>query len=122
MAGCPFVHTVHFPSSAFAWTYTKATDGTATESKEPAVYSLPAKPWKKRYRCSLCGVAVAGYSERTGNWSVWASQLDQKNEEDVKKIIKPTAHIFYGTRMLDVEDGIGKWDGYEGSSTKLELR
>lgn len=54
--------------------------------------------------------------------SVWAAHLDRKYEADVKELIKPTAHIFYETRMLDVEDGIGKWEGYEGSSVKLELR
>ncbi|KAF7785197.1 hypothetical protein Agabi119p4_1362 [Agaricus bisporus var. burnettii] len=35
--------------------------------------------------------------------------------------IKPTAHIFYKTRMLDVPDGLPKWDGYENQSNRLDL-
>ena len=33
--------------------------------------------------------------------------------------LRPTAHMFYGTRLLDIEDGLGKWEGYEGKSEKI---
>ena len=35
--------------------------------------------------------------------------------------VKPSAHIFYGTRMVDIRDGLGKWEGYVGSSVRLDL-
>jgi hypothetical protein len=34
-------------------------------------------------------------------------------------LIKPTAHQFYGTRVIDVNDGLSKWEGYEGTSTQI---
>jgi hypothetical protein len=33
--------------------------------------------------------------------------------------VRPTAHIFYGTRLIDIEDDLGKWEGYEGISEKI---
>jgi hypothetical protein len=33
--------------------------------------------------------------------------------------VRATAHMFYDTRMLDVDDGLGKWDGYENKSTRI---
>jgi len=33
--------------------------------------------------------------------------------------VEPTAHQFYGTRMLDVNDELGKWEEYEGKSEKV---
>ena len=34
-------------------------------------------------------------------------------------VIKPTAHIFYDTRMLDVNDELPKWKGYGNESERL---
>jgi hypothetical protein len=34
-------------------------------------------------------------------------------------IAKPTAHQFYGTRMLDVNDDLTKWEGYQSNSDNL---
>ena len=39
--------------------------------------------------------------------------------KEVWEVVKPTAHIFYGTRMVDVRDGLGKWEGYEGISERI---
>lgn len=33
--------------------------------------------------------------------------------------VRPTAHIYYGTRLLDINDDLGKWEGYEGESDKI---
>lgn len=35
------------------------------------------------------------------------------------ELVKPSAHIFYGTRMLDIKDDLGKWEGYEGKSDRI---
>ena len=40
--------------------------------------------------------------------------------KEVWERVKPTAHIFYGTRMLDVPDGLGKWEAYEGKAQRIE--
>lgn len=32
---------------------------------------------------------------------------------------KPSAHIFYSHRIMDVQDGIPKWAGHKNASEKL---
>lgn len=114
-SGCPCVHTVHFEASAFSWTRTEPAE-TYLDS-----YVLPDKPYKTRWRCKTCGSCVASKNSRTNRWSVWGCVLARDVDGKIKNwdIVKPTAHIFYGTRVLDVADGLGKWEGYENKSAKL---
>lgn len=32
---------------------------------------------------------------------------------------KPTDHQFYGTRMLDINDDLEKWEGYANKSKRI---
>jgi hypothetical protein len=36
-----------------------------------------------------------------------------------RELFEPTAHMFYGTRVLDVPDALGKWEGYQDKSERL---
>lgn len=130
--GCPFVHTIHFPESAFAWTHSatsQAESGAAEASRTTTApessldsFVVPSKPWKTRWRCRSCGACVSSANSKTGNRSVWGAQLARDGEGKIIgwDIVKPTDHIFYDTRMLNVKDGLGKWEGYEGSSERLD--
>jgi hypothetical protein len=113
----PFVLTIHFPDSAFTWTHT-VPHKEALDSFVP-----PQKPWKTRWRCKRCGCCVASHNSKANKWSVWGTQLER--DEEGKIIgwdgVKPTAHMFYGTRILDINDGLLKWDGYEGQSTGIYI-
>lgn len=109
------MHTVHFSTSAFKWTH-----------EEPAYgfldcYAVADKPWKKRWRCKNCGACVASHHEKNERWSVWGGQLERDEKGNVKywEDLKPTVHMFYGTRQFDANDGLSKWSGYEGKSEKL---
>ncbi|OSX62117.1 hypothetical protein POSPLADRAFT_1143774 [Postia placenta MAD-698-R-SB12] len=108
----PFVHAIHFESSAFAWTHSEPHDIRLD------IFVIPTKPWKTRYRCKNCGVCVASRNSQTGNCSVWGATLERDEDDKVKAwdVVKPTAHIFYGTRMVEVNDDLGKWEGFEGKS------
>lgn len=116
--GCPFIHTVHIPNSAFAWTHC---------SVEPQynldTYTIPSKTYKTRYRCKICGTSIASYNAQKETWSVWGAcfkrDAEGKLDSQVWEVIKPDAHIFYGTRMLDVNDEVGKWEGYKDVSKRL---
>ncbi len=59
---------------------------------------------------------------KTGSCSVWGAHLERDAAGRIVDWakVRPTAHIFYGTRMLDVGDGLGKWEGYERGSTRLD--
>jgi len=112
---CPFIHTMHFEESAFKWTH--------EEPQESYMdgYSNPEKPGKKRWRCKACGSNVSSYNSVTSKWSVWGCQLDRGMDGKIKdwNIVKPTAHIFYGSRVLDVDDDLSKWEGYENKSVRI---
>ncbi|KAG7452107.1 uncharacterized protein BT62DRAFT_926324 [Guyanagaster necrorhizus] len=110
-----FIHTLHFANSAFAWT--------RFEGGEVRIYEVADKPWKKRHRCANCGCTVASYNAKKDEWSVWGAQLDRDNAGKRMNLekLKPTAHTFYETRMVDIVDDLGKWDGYEGLSNRLPM-
>ncbi|KIM88780.1 hypothetical protein PILCRDRAFT_813756 [Piloderma croceum F 1598] len=112
---CPFIHTMHFAASAFTWMH----DDTPELCLDSFV--LPEKPHKQRWRCKTCGSCVASYNKNTDRWSVWGCQLERNEDGTIKDwdIAKPTVHMFYGTRVLDISDGLGKWEGYENQSAKL---
>lgn len=84
-------------------------------------YSVESKPWKIRSRCKKCGCCVSSHNTRTNRRSVWSAQLERDEQGKIKHWddLKPTAHIFYGTRMLDIQDELAKWEGYNDESRRL---
>jgi len=109
----PFVHTLQFSESAFAWTHAKPHQDVLE------TFTIPQKPWKTRWRCRECGVCVTSHNSKANKWSVWAAHLERDAEGRIRDCddVKPTAHIFYGTRMLEINDDLPKWDGYEKPNT-----
>ncbi|KAF8913190.1 Mss4-like protein [Gymnopilus junonius] len=95
-----FILTVHFPSSSFRWAHPEP-HADALDS-----YSVSTKPWKVRWRCRKCGSTVATNNTKANKWSVYGAQFDR---DDAGKT----------TRMVDVQDELGKWTGYENESTRL---
>lgn len=112
---CAFIHTIHFPASAFTWTHEEPY-GDVIET-----YSVESKPWKTRSRCKKCGCCVSSYNARANRRSIWSGQLERDELEKIKywADLRPTAHIFYGTRMLDIQDDLAKWEGYNDESRRL---
>ncbi|KAJ7665407.1 Mss4-like protein [Mycena polygramma] len=115
MNGSAFIWTLHFPASAFTWTHSEP------HSAALETYVTEGKPWKTRFRCIKCGVCVGSYNTKTEHWSVWGAQFGRDENGVTKDVesVKPTAHIFYETRMVEVNDQLGKWEGYEGKSTRI---
>jgi len=125
LTACPFVHTIHFDAVHFSWTHTsesnQASEPDHIQTTNMDTYTIPSKRHKTRFRCNSCGAVVSSYNSRRNRWSVWGAQLERDPEGGIKSwdLVKPTAHIFYGTRLLDIKDGLGKWDGYEGISDQI---
>ena len=40
-------------------------------------------------------------------------------DEGVPDTFKPDNHIFYGSRVLDMKDGVPKWEGKNGDSKEI---
>ncbi|KAI0685377.1 Mss4-like protein [Cytidiella melzeri] len=115
LTGCPFVHTLHFAAVHFSWTFPEPHDA------QLDFYRIPNKPHKTRCRCKTCGATVASYNTDTNCWSVWGAHLQRDINGRIEDwdLVQPTAHIFYATSMLNINDGLGKWEGYENRSARL---
>ncbi|TFK99530.1 Mss4-like protein [Pterulicium gracile] len=113
--GAPFIHSIHFLAAQFQWTHAEPHEDYIEK------YQVPEKPWKYRVRCKSCGVMVAGEHTKSNKFNVFVGGMERDQDGNVKKLdeVKATAHIFYDTRLMDVNDGLPKWNGVLGQSTLL---
>jgi len=112
--GAPFIHTIHLRPVTFEWT--TAPTPISEVADEYVVFDV-----NHRFRCKTCGTPVAGWNETKQKWSVWGATLDRDTDGRIINwsFVKPTDHIFYGTRMVDVLDDLRKWDGYSNRSDEI---
>lgn len=67
--------------------------------------------------CARCGTPIADEGRRM--WLAFPSLFDFGTPPQVPEAFKPTCHIFYGARVMDVDDGLPKWSGHKRESTLL---
>jgi len=67
--------------------------------------------------CGLCGTLIA--DEGRNMWLAFPSLFDFGSPPRVPEAFKPSCHIFYGMRVIEVDDGLPKWSGHKGQSTLL---
>lgn len=67
--------------------------------------------------CALCGTLIADEGRRM--WLAFPSLFDFGLSGSVPEAFKPTCHIFYGTRVIDVSDDIPKWSGHKNHSKRI---
>lgn len=112
--GCVYVHGLHYPASSFSWAH----------QKPEAIFTKSTKESKwKVWRCQRCLTFIAAHNPSRGKWSVKSSHFERNAKGLIEnwERVKPRAHIFYGTRMLDVQDDLPKWEGYEYKSGRMDL-
>ncbi|KAF9441532.1 hypothetical protein P691DRAFT_739662 [Macrolepiota fuliginosa MF-IS2] len=112
--GSPFVHILHYNSKALTWNHT---DPNALLAK-----SHPHTEWKE-WRCKSCLGIVGNESPAGDRWSLKGALFRRDAVSGVIEnwhFIRPTGHIFYDTRMLDVNDDLPKWESMEGTSKRLD--
>jgi len=67
--------------------------------------------------CERCGTPIADEGRRM--WLAFPSLFDFGDRAQVRDSFNPTCHIFYGTRVVDVQDNLPKWSGHKKHSTRL---
>jgi len=67
--------------------------------------------------CALCGTPIADEGRRM--WLAFPSLFDFGSPPEVPEAFTPTCHIFYGMRMIDVNDDLPKWSGHKDKSARL---
>lgn len=143
----PFVWTTHWKHQALQFNQTSSSSSTPTPSiyfPPHLKISLPdhiqifeSMPGRKlKLRCHHCGSPIGSYNLIKHEWTIWGPTLqrlvDQThlNHSNLQSLepgkvikawdfIKPTVHQFYGTRLLDLTDGLSRWVGYENQSERL---
>ena len=67
--------------------------------------------------CGRCGSPIADEGRRM--WLAFPSLFDFGPDNEVPDAFKPTYHMFYGTRVVDIYDDLPKWSGHKNHSTRL---
>ncbi|MDE0335760.1 MAG: hypothetical protein OXI64_12430, partial [Defluviicoccus sp.] len=70
-----------------------------------------------RIDCGRCGTPIADEGRRM--WLAFPALFDFGDSLSVPEAFKPRCHIFYGARVLDIDDALPKWAGHEERSTRL---
>jgi hypothetical protein len=83
----------------------------ASDSGRPE-RTLPCK-----LSCARCGTPIADEGRRM--WLAFPELFDFGRPRRVPAPFRPTCHIFYGLRAVDVDDDLPKWAGHKGESRRL---
>lgn len=67
--------------------------------------------------CGRCGTLIADEGRKM--WLAFPSLFDFGFPAKVPGSFKPTCHIFYGTRVIDIHDGLPKWSGHKNHSNLM---
>ena len=67
--------------------------------------------------CASCGTPIADEGRRM--WLAFPSLFDFAASVDVPEKFRPTCHIFYASRVMDIYDDLPKWSGHKDHSLLL---
>lgn len=67
--------------------------------------------------CRSCGTPIA--DDGRNMWLAFPTLFDFGSPVRVPEAFKPSCHIFYGSRVMDVDDGLPKWAGHKGTSARM---
>ncbi len=67
--------------------------------------------------CGRCGTPIADEGRRM--WLAFPSLFDFGHASKVPVSFKPTCHIFYGSRVVEMNDDLPKWSGHKNYSERL---
>jgi hypothetical protein len=70
--------------------------------------------------CGRCRTLIADEGRRM--WLAFPSLFDFGHVSKIPAAFKPTCHIFYNQRVVDIDDGLPKWSGHKNRSELLHLR
>ena len=67
--------------------------------------------------CALCGTPIADEGRRM--WLAFPSLFDFDRFSQVPESFRPTCHLFYGSRVFDMNDDLPKWSGHKNHSERM---
>ena len=88
--------------------YNPANSGNSTSDRGERL--LPRK-----VSCASCGTPIA--DEGRNMWLAFPTLFDFGMPPNVPAVFRPTCHIFYDSRVMNVADELPKWSGHKDRST-----
>lgn len=67
--------------------------------------------------CALCGSLIG--DEGRSMWLAFPTLFEFGGPPQVPELFKPTCHIFYGSRVIEIDDELPKWSGHKNNSKLL---
>ncbi len=67
--------------------------------------------------CGRCGTLIADEGRRM--WLAFPTLFDFGSTAAIPAAFRPTCHIFYGLRVVDIDDTLPKWSGHKAYSQLL---
>ena len=67
--------------------------------------------------CRISGAHIA--DEGRNMWLAFPTLFDFGTPPEAPPACRPTCHIFYGNRCLDLSDNLPKWEGHKDKSKQL---
>ncbi len=67
--------------------------------------------------CASCGTPIADEGRRM--WLAFPSLFDFGAPPEIPDAFRPSCHIFYGSRVIDMNDDLPKWSGHKDGSELL---
>ncbi len=67
--------------------------------------------------CALCGTPIA--DEGRNMWLAFPTLFDFGSPPRIPASFRPSCHIFYSMRVMDVADDLPRWAGHKGTSRRL---
>ena len=64
--------------------------------------------------CNSCGTLIADEGRRM--WLAFPTLFNFAPGDSIPEAFKPTCHIFYGQRVIDIDDDLPKWLGHKNHS------
>lgn len=83
-----------------------------------ALLDRPQRVPPCKVSCALCGTPIADEGRRM--WIAFPALFDFGAKGEVPEAFRPTCHIFYGQRVVDVDDGLPKWSGHKNASVEID--
>lgn len=68
--------------------------------------------------CGICGAPIADEGRKM--WLGFPSLFDFGAPPIVPQTFKPTCHIFYASRVFNMDDGLPKWSGHSETSGRID--
>jgi hypothetical protein len=79
--------------------------------------NIQARVLPCKVSCALCSAPIADEGRRM--WLAFPSLFDFGGFAALPETFKPTCHLFYGSRVMDMDDELPKWSGHKNHSVRL---